>query len=342
MTRDAVSSFLWRLAIGGAAWAAGSFALFLLTGFLAWSSGGSMAIGLVFLLPWTAVVAWWMLRPLFVLPLLEDYVSRVLAVAGLTMAILVCTFVGVEVWIKRHDRQQARERAEAIQRRLEELKSPYVRHFAKVCRNAGRSVTSRAAHVSSVAFEGVRPRTATRAELADPQFRGDVYSGFDTGSNPGRELAVWLTNARQGGKPGYSQVEIRMDSDSSGGFRRYAHETDGQVTRLDTREVDQPSSQYLVRIEDISTPEDREHWVGGTRWTIVDRKSGATMAESVAYAIDLGQGSPHGDMAPWQRAGHPAYRQADLGAVGENACPAKTQGMSHLDFVYFVLTPAER
>jgi hypothetical protein len=60
-----------------------------------------------------------------------------------------------------------------------------------------------------------------------------------------------------------------------------------------------PSPRYGVTYDDISTREDREHWIAGSSLRIVDLATNEVIAERVGYMIDAGQGSTAGGRSPW-------------------------------------------
>lgn len=66
---------------------------------------------------------------------------------------------------------------------------------------------------------------------------------------------------------------------------------------------------YGVTYDDISTREERDHWIAGSSLRVVDLKTNEVIAERIGYMMDRGQGNTSGGRAPWLLA--PA-----------NACPA--------------------
>ncbi|MDR1849055.1 MAG: hypothetical protein LBQ75_03345 [Zoogloeaceae bacterium] len=56
-----------------------------------------------------------------------------------------------------------------------------------------------------------------------------------------------------------------------------------------------PSTKYALSIEDISTLEDRAHWVARGRLALIERKSGEAVAEYVGFAANIGQGGMQAD-----------------------------------------------
>lgn len=69
-------------------------------------------------------------------------------------------------------------------------------------------------------------------------------------------------------------------------------------------------SQYGISWSDISTREDRDHWIAGGSLKVVDLQTREVIAERIGYMMDAGQGNTSGGRSPWSHA-------------DELACPAK-------------------
>jgi hypothetical protein len=74
-----------------------------------------------------------------------------------------------------------------------------------------------------------------------------------------------------------------------------------------------PPPRYGVTYDDISTREEREHWIAGSSLRIVDLATNEVIAERIGYMVDAGQGSRAGGRAPWLFA-------------FDNACPSFVSG----------------
>lgn len=59
---------------------------------------------------------------------------------------------------------------------------------------------------------------------------------------------------------------------------------------------------YGVTYDDISTPEDREHWIAGSSLKVIDLQKNEVIAERRGYMMDPGQGDNSGGRAPWLHA----------------------------------------
>jgi hypothetical protein len=65
--------------------------------------------------------------------------------------------------------------------------------------------------------------------------------------------------------------------------------------------VGSSTARYLFSVADISTLEDRRHWVARARFRLVHKASGETAAEYVGFAANLGPAYRPGTSYPWQR-----------------------------------------
>jgi hypothetical protein len=67
-----------------------------------------------------------------------------------------------------------------------------------------------------------------------------------------------------------------------------------------------PINEFTVRYgltwEDISTRQDREHWIAGGSLKVVDLRTKEVLAERVGFMIDQGQGHQEGLRSPWLEA----------------------------------------
>lgn len=60
-----------------------------------------------------------------------------------------------------------------------------------------------------------------------------------------------------------------------------------------------PAPRYGVTYDDISTREDRDHWIAGSSLKVIDLQTNEVMAERIGYMMDRGQGNTSGGRAPW-------------------------------------------
>lgn len=59
------------------------------------------------------------------------------------------------------------------------------------------------------------------------------------------------------------------------------------------------SPRYGVTFDDLSTREEREHWIAGSSLKVIDLKTNEVIAERIGYMMDPGQGAKGGGRSPW-------------------------------------------
>lgn len=77
---------------------------------------------------------------------------------------------------------------------------------------------------------------------------------------------------------------------------------------LEREPIERFSARYGITWDDISTREDRDHWVAGGSLKVLDLQTNEVIAERVGYMMDRGLGSRAGFRSPW-------------GFAVQNACP---------------------
>jgi len=201
-------------------------------------------------------------------------------------------------------------------------------HFQKSCsKKSGERIYQTKDSVRGIYLQRPRERP-TDADLRDRYWMGDPY-GFVI--YPPVEIARYLQfldennipTRKKSARPSYEYVVVPKDV----GYVRYtlASENEALVPKL----LDTQPSRCVVSWEDISTKEDRIHWVAGSRLSVRDIVSGRLLGERTAYVFDAGQGSIRGARKPW------------LVARYANACPPKRRGVADDRlFVERVLKPA--
>ena len=103
---------------------------------------------------------------------------------------------------------------------------------------------------------------------------------------------------------GWTQEEVDLHKKQTGGdVPSYSYRF-----KIDSVPIDKFNARYGITWDDISTREDREHWIAGGSLKVIDLHTNEVIAERVGYMIDRGQGSQAGFRSPW------------LYAV-QNACP---------------------
>ena len=180
------------------------------------------------------------------------------------------------------------------------------RLFLERCKTAGERIYRTDTKVRGVLLLKVRPRETN----VDRQFDLTDPYGNDLGGDGYIESFLKTYNAIATIPPtrlGYDYVDTK-DS-MTGTIYRYTGsivppEPNGIHPRLElSKEVVGTSpSKYGVSYADISTHEDRQHWIAGSSLQIIDLNTNAIVAERVGYMMDPGQGSRAGGRSPWLEA----------------------------------------
>lgn len=73
------------------------------------------------------------------------------------------------------------------------------------------------------------------------------------------------------------------------------------LVSFDREPIDKPAARYGITWDDISTRDDREHWIAGGALKVIDLQSTEVIAERIGYMIDRGQGAGRqgGFRSPW-------------------------------------------
>lgn len=69
--------------------------------------------------------------------------------------------------------------------------------------------------------------------------------------------------------------------------------------QLERAPIDRYSARYGITWDDISTEEDRDHWVAGGSIKVIGLQANEVIAERVGYMMDRGLGSTAGFRTPW-------------------------------------------
>jgi hypothetical protein len=245
------------------------------------------------------------------------------------VAVVAALFGGMPAtgWI-----QDAMRRAE-FDRRYSEARQL----FEKRCKTAGVKIHRTVQDVDGIFIIKVRPKITgldltKQFEMDDPygnDLDGEAYiKSFLKGNSPRGKL--------QGVEVGYDYVEAIDPEDGkryryTGGLKEVEHVSsrmgggDG-VTKFKTMDfvMDRvpatgPSPRYGVTYDDISTRQEREHWIAGSSLRVVDLQTGEVIAERIGYLMDEGLGSRAGFRTPWLRAASdacPSFQVASSKAPG--------------------------
>ena len=222
------------------------------------------------------------------------------------------------------------------------------------CKTSGEFIHKTADAVGGIFLLTLRPplNYGDQFRLDDPY--GDDMTGDDFLRNFLRGFyqqpeSMWPADYPP--RFGYSFIEARDTKD--GQLYRYTgrFEEPWQTNKsylkgyirfaLDKAPIAAVSVRYGVRFDDISTREEREHWIAGSSLKVIDLQTQEVMAERIGYMVDAAQGSRAGQRSPWLFA-------------ADNACPdfqskyprplpgggSQAQSGQTLDFVQKALKPA--
>jgi len=233
--------------------------------------------------------------------------------------------------------------------------------FQERCKRAGESISKTIHDVDGIYLLKLRPREINYGDqfkLDDPYGRDLSGTGYIESFLRGQYEATHVLNpsASSPSSPiGYHFVEAQDPREG----RRYRYT--GGVKVVGKKDVNAPGIQlhlrrdpnydlniysfvlekvpapsgaprYGVTYEDISTREERDHWIAGSSLKVIDVQSGEVLTERIGYMIDRAQGSRARGRSPW------------LLAAG-NACPSfghsSSQPYQAVRFVEKVLKPSK-
>jgi len=226
---------------------------------------------------------------------------------------------GIESWQSSRRRQQAEEA------------------FQEHCKTAGVRIYRKVQDVDSVLLMKRRPEDQSTSSQNAP----DPY-GTDLGGDAYAHTMLWgrgsLGFVLSTGETalGY-QFAVIPNSDHLG-YTRFA--LTKKRSNTDEWEVAATSvttlPRYGVSWEDISSAEDRERWIAGSRLVVVDTQTGEVLAERVGWIFDRGLGSEAGQRQPWLFAARGACPQLPKLPNGASWTVGQTR-----DFVERVLVPSK-
>lgn len=215
--------------------------------------------------------------------------------------------------------------------------------FAERCKKAGVFIHRTAENVEGIFLMKLRPNEINYGDqykLDDPYGRdhaGDIFlqsmlRGFNTPpSQPTAYTPIRLgysyveaLDPKDGKRYRYTgsrKVVGRMDASAPNVKIDLARNPDFDLNiyafTLDKLPAPGPMPRYGVTYDDISTREERDHWIAGSSLKVIDLHTSEVMAERIGYMLDRGQGNTNSGRSPWLFA-------------AENACPAfvATHGFS--------------
>jgi hypothetical protein len=229
--------------------------------------------------------------------------------------------------------------------------------FAERCKKAGVFIHRTAENIEVIFLMKIRPKGINYGDqyaLDDPygsDHGGDAYIRSFLRGNYADNRPEKPT-AQTPPRNAYRYVEALDPNDGNryrytGSIKEVTHSTsilmggDGKTTFktkdfvLDKLPAPGPTPRYGVTYDDISTREDRDHWIAGSSLRVIDLATNEVMAERIGYMVDRGQGDRGGGRSPWLFA-------------ADNACPpfgsrygAAAQTNQTEKFVETVLKPTD-
>lgn len=281
--------------------------------------------------------------------------KTLLGKAGWTLVVLLA--FGLLPFLAARGVREDKQVALAGQERLKAATA----QFELRCKSAGEKINRTVENVEGVVWMKWRPKSSNDGDqfkLDDPYGKDCSEEGciadllrVTRGAELNPEEAARYTK-------GYRYVESA--DPSSGDYYRYAgtvklrprwtEETIAREKKLSGKEIGptdhvftverqtiaKASARYGITWDDISTREDREHWIAGGSLKVIDLQTNEVIAEHVGYMMDRGLGSTSGFRSPW-------------GDAPWSACPAFAKApsggpfMSYRtrDFVIQVLKPTK-
>jgi hypothetical protein len=192
--------------------------------------------------------------------------------------------------------------------------------------------------------------TADQFELDDPYGSDSDGDGYVT-SFLKDNLQFRVGNVTQDGTryyPGFRFVEAQKPQDGLV-YRYSGHVAEPWLTDksylkgylkfvLSETSIAKRTARYGVKFEDISTHEEREHWIAGSSLKVIDLETQDVIAERIGYMVDWAQGSRAGGRSPWLLATDNACPQFSHFRAGTRAGSAAQIGQT-VKFVEKVLKP---
>jgi hypothetical protein len=202
---------------------------------------------------------------------------------------------------------------------------PAVAAFQARCKLSGEKITRTVEDVEGVVWLKWRDEKSN----FDDQFKLDDPYGSDCGGeacilyllrvtvgverNPedakahrGMYRFVETTDPSDGRRYRYRAVVKSVSKRTTEQIEQYKRNTgaidpgpDVYGVALERQPIEQFSARYGITWDDISTREDREHWIAGGSLKVIDLKTQEVIAERIGYMMDRGLGSTAGGRSPW-------------------------------------------
>lgn len=240
-------------------------------------------------------------------------------------------FLGLLLYWPGKNMYEQRKESEARSARSDQSRQIFESH----CGKAGVHIYRTAKDVRGVVL--MKPRIEGRAD--DQYGRYDPY-GDILGAGD-RYIQYFLAGKTISSVPIGQKVEpstvfayefVEIADASGSGFYRYStpvskyRSIEGGKVPLERTAIPSRTARYGITWEDLSTREDRDHWIAGSSLKIVDLDTNEVMAERIGYMYDPAQGSSANGGAPWKKA-------------MRHSCPDIDSRVPHFDFFFNVLPP---
>ncbi|MDO9003437.1 MAG: hypothetical protein Q7V20_08310 [Aquabacterium sp.] len=188
--------------------------------------------------------------------------------------------------------------------------------LAQRCQTAGVKIHRTVKNVDGIYLLKLRPKLnfGDQFALTDPygnDLEGDAYiksflrgfwrSSFNQSSSAHSAgyMYVEAIDPKDGQRYRYvgNFQEVERDGGTlTGGPRGKFKTTTFELTKtLATG----PAPRYGLIYDDISTCEERIHWIAGSSLKVIDLQTNEVLAERVGYMMDSGQGNISGGRSPW-------------------------------------------
>lgn len=189
------------------------------------------------------------------------------------------------------------------------------------CKQAGLHIHKTVEDVQGIVLMKWRPNFGSESLQFDP---GDMVSHFCSGEEcivnlltptQGLELDPHRKAVSNAGVHAYGGYQFVESIDPrSGRMFRYRLQLYRPKERdpkwgewvVERELVKTPITHYSVRYgitwDEISTQDDRSHWVAGSALRIIDLNTNEAIADRITYIVDLGLGNRNGNRSPWTEA----------------------------------------
>jgi len=235
--------------------------------------------------------------------------------------------------------------------------------FQERCKSAGEKISRTVENVDGIVWMKWREKISNADNFADQFKLNDPY-GQDCGAedciaNLLRVTAGATLNPEEAKRhgTGYRFVETTDPRDGQRyrytarleqgwnpeAIDRYKKEKGGDLPpysyqfKVSRVPIEKYSASYGATWDDISTREDRQHWIAGGSMKVIDLQTNEVIAERLGYMVDQGQGSQAGFRSPWlfaQQFACPEFAQ-----IGPSDSRRQHTGRETRDFTSKVLQP---